>query len=123
MNDESITLTALDQMVTSDSTQMLKALVPYLPPGMQNFFSVYAKSRELSNTLSLFSPAKQGMRMQSACAAAPSPLELLENVQSCCSGQMRQKIQDVKNALAMVQMMQMMNEPTETEDRKGEADE
>ena len=44
-------------------------------------------------------------------------------MQSCCSGQMRQKIQDVKNTLAMVQMMQMMNEPTETEDRKGEADE
>ena len=75
---------------------MLKALVPLSAAGNAKFFSVYAKSRELSNTLSLFSPAKQGMRMQSACAAAPSPLELLENVQSCCSGQMRQKIQDVK---------------------------
>jgi len=123
MNEESITLTALDQMVTSDSTQMLKALVPYLPPGMRNFFSIYTKSRELSNTISLFAPGRQGMQIQSAGAAAPSPLELLESVQSCCSGQLRQKIQDIKNMLSMVQMMQMMNDSTENEDEKGDADE
>ena len=32
MEQEYISQTALDQMVTDDRTQMLKAAVPYLPP-------------------------------------------------------------------------------------------
>ena len=32
MEQEYISQTALDQMVTDDLTQMLKAAVPYLPP-------------------------------------------------------------------------------------------
>lgn len=124
MNEEPITLTALDQMVTSDSTQILKALVPYLPLGMQGFFSIYTKSKELSKTISLFSPRRQNVQMQAASAPLPaSPMELLEDMAGCCTGQMRQKIQDMKQMMAMVQMMQMMNDSTENEDMKGEADE
>ena len=43
MEQEAIAQTALDQMVTDDRTQMLKAAVPYLPPAGRQILSVYAK--------------------------------------------------------------------------------
>ena len=41
MNEEQISQTLLDQMVSSDREQMIKAAIPYLPPKGQQFFSVY----------------------------------------------------------------------------------
>lgn len=34
-------MTPLDQMVSSESLQILKAAVPYAPPSMQKFLSVF----------------------------------------------------------------------------------
>ena len=44
MNEEQISQTLLDQMVSSDRGQMIKAAIPYLPPKGQQIFSVYVKS-------------------------------------------------------------------------------
>lgn len=54
MEQEYIAQTALDQMVGTDQGQLLKALIPYFPPRQQQFLSVFAKAKELSNTLALF---------------------------------------------------------------------
>ncbi|MFR8312675.1 MAG: hypothetical protein ACLVBP_10205 [Ruminococcus sp.] len=54
MDQEYIAQTALDQMVGTDQGQLLKALIPYFPPRQQQFLSVFAKARELSNTVALF---------------------------------------------------------------------
>lgn len=121
MNEDSIALTALDQMVTNDRTQMLKALIPYLPLQFQEILSVYAKSRELSNTLSLFSPAQRGGQMRAASLSQPSPGELLKDVRSCCGGELRQKADEIANLITMVQMMQTMQEASAEEgEEKGE---
>lgn len=54
MEQDYIAKTALDEMVESDRDQMLKAMVPYLPPSGQQFLSMYTKTQELMNTMSLF---------------------------------------------------------------------
>jgi len=43
MNDDHITQTLLDQMVSSDRGQMIKAAIPYLPPKGRQIFSIYEK--------------------------------------------------------------------------------
>ena len=40
MEQDYIAKTALDEMVESDRDQMLKAMVPYLPPSGQQFLSM-----------------------------------------------------------------------------------
>ena len=54
MEQDHIPLTALDQMVGGNQEQLLKALIPYLPPGPQQFLSLFAKAKEFSNTIALF---------------------------------------------------------------------
>ena len=53
MEQEYIAQTTLDQMVGTDQGQLLKALIPYFPPRQQQFLSVFAKAKELPNTLTL----------------------------------------------------------------------
>ena len=79
MDQEYIAQTALDQMVGTDQGQLLKALIPYFPPRQQQFLSVFAKARELSNTVALFTKPSEAMQIQAAAAPAqphkrPAPL-------------------------------------------------
>ena len=60
MNEEQISQTLLDQMVSSDRGQMIKAAIPYLPPKGQQIFSVYEKAVEFINTVSVFSKRSSG---------------------------------------------------------------
>lgn len=62
MDQEYIAQTALDQMVGTDQGQLLKALIPYFPPRQQQFLSVFAKARELSNTVALLQSRQKPCR-------------------------------------------------------------
>lgn len=44
MDQELISQTALDQMVSSDQTQLIKAAVPYLPPSINIISRLYPKT-------------------------------------------------------------------------------
>ena len=79
MDQEYIAQTALDQMVGTDQGQLLKALIPYFPPRQQQFLSVFAKARELSNTVALFTKPSEAMQIQAAAAPA-QPLEVINDL-------------------------------------------
>lgn len=51
MEQETIAQTMLDQLVTDENSQMLKALIPYLSFSGQRILAAYAKTQELCNTL------------------------------------------------------------------------
>ena len=70
MNEEQISQTLLDQMVSSDRGQMIKAAIPYLPPKGQQIFSVYEKAVEFINTVSVFSKRSSGSDL---CAMSMRP--------------------------------------------------
>lgn len=108
MDSNYISQTTLDQMVSNDQAQMLKAAVPYLPPAGQQIVSVFTKFQELSNALSLFSPANQSVRI---CAAEnTNPMEMLDDIRRFSYGETRQKLDQMVNIMAMVQMIKIMNE-------------
>ena len=64
MDQESISQTALDQMVSNDRGQLLKAAVPYLSPQGQRMISIFSKLQELRNTIALFSPSLSQTRQR-----------------------------------------------------------
>ena len=104
MDQEYIAQTALDQMVGTDQGQLLKALIPYFPPRQQQFLSVFAKARELSNTVALFTKPSEAMQIQAAAAPA-QPLEVINDLRRYCFG-------DITNMMTMAEMLRMMNEPS-----------
>lgn len=108
MDQENISQTALDQMVSSDQGQLLKAAVPYLPPQGQQMLSVYSKLQELFNTIRLFSPDRQGM--QSCAAAASDPLEILQNLRRFSYGHSRQMLDRTADMIALIEIMKVINE-------------
>lgn len=71
MEEEMISQTRFDQLVSDDQSQMLKAFIPYLPPRSQQVLSVFTKARELSNTMLCFRADRQ------RCRSAPLLLLLL----------------------------------------------
>lgn len=52
-------MTPLDEIVSDDRLQMIKAILPYLPPAQARFLAVAAKWQELTNALQLY-PQAQG---------------------------------------------------------------
>ena len=108
MDQENISQTALDQMVSSDQGQLLKAAVPYLPPQGQQMLSVYSKLQELFNTIRLFSPDRQGM--QPCAAAASDPLEILQDLRRFSYGHSRQMLDRTADMIALIEIMKVINE-------------
>ena len=110
MEQELVTRTVLDEMVESDQGQMLKAMIPYLPPSGQQFLSMYTKTWELMNTISLFQDRRKNLDMQAASISAYDPLEMLQDIRKCCSGENRRQIDHITSLMATIQMLKIMNE-------------
>ena len=107
MEEEMISQTKFDQLVSDDQSQMLKTFIPYLSPKSQRLLSVFTKVRELSNTLALF----QGRQpeMQICTSPAVSPSELLNDIRKFSYGRSREQLDQISNFMVMMQMIQIMN--------------
>lgn len=108
MDQEHISQTTLDQMVSNDKSQMLKAAVPYLPPKGQQILSLYAKIQELKNTMELFSDKRPSMEICTALAA--DPMEMLQEIRRFSYGDSARNLDQLTNMLAFVEMLKIMNE-------------
>ena len=121
MNEEQISQTLLDQMVSSDRGQMIKAAIPYLPPKGQQIFSVYEKAVEFLNTVSVFGKAGSGTDMCAMSMPAQDPVDVINDIRSFCYGPSRDKLNQMVNMMAMVQMLRLMNQPAD--ERKEDSNE
>ena len=111
MNDDHIAQTLLDQMVSSDRGQLIKAAIPYLPPKGQQIFSVYEKVAELLNTVSIFGRSDSESSLSAMSIPAQDPMDMINDIRSFCYGPSRDKLNQMVNMMAMVQMLQLMNQP------------
>lgn len=108
MDQEQISQTTLDQMVSNDKSQMLKAAVPYLPPKGQQILSLYTKIQELKNTMELFSGKRPSMEICTAPTA--DPMEMLQGIRRFSYGDSARNLDQLTNMLAFVEMLKIMNE-------------
>lgn len=111
MNDDHIAQTLLDQMVSSDRGQLIKAAIPYLPPKGQQIFSVYEKAAELLNTVSIFGRSDSESSLSAMSIPAQDPMDMINDIRSFCYGPSKDKLNQMVNMMAMVQMLQLMNQP------------
>ena len=111
MNDDHIAQTLLDQMVSSDRGQLIKAAIPYLPPKGQQSFSVYEKAAELLNTVSIFGRSGSESSLSAMSIPAQDPMDMINDIRSFCYGPSRDKLNQMVNMMAMVQMLQLMKQP------------
>ena len=110
MEQETIAQTMLDQLVTDENSQMLKALIPYLSFSGQRILAAYAKTQELCNTLQLFSRPQNDMQI---CSSRPmNPMELLNDIRKFSYGENRKKLDQAVNMFAMLEMLMTINEYT-----------
>ena len=119
MNEEHISQTLLDQMVSSDRGQMIKAAIPYLPPKGQQIFSIYEKAAEFLNTVSVFGKTGSGSDLCAMSMPAQSPVDTINEIRNFCYGPSRDKLNQIVNMMAMIQMLQLMNQPDNNQKEEG----
>lgn len=109
MEQEMIAQTAFDQLVCSEQSQMLKALIPYLTLRGQQILSTYTKAQELQNTMRMFGQTRV-QEIETCGAETTDPLEILENIRKFSYGQTRKQLDQISNMMIMMQLLQTMNE-------------
>lgn len=105
----------LDEMISEDSVQVLKAALPYLPPSGQSFVSVFAKFLELSNTIRLFHTSGSSAMLCAQSNEKNDPLEMLTACSKVCSGPMKERIDNMLNTLVMLQMFDLSQRPVSSD--------
>ena len=109
MNEEQMSCqTPLDALISQDSLQIIKAAIPYMPLKSQQFLSIYAKVKELSNTISFFHHTKPELSMMSASSVQPE--EILNDMRKYLSDPAKNQIDQLLFALNTIQLIQMYQE-------------
>ena len=102
-------MTPLDQMVSSESLQILKAAVPYAPPSARKLLSVFAKFQEFKTALSLF-PDSGSLSAMSVETPEVSSFEMLEEIRRFAMGRSKENIESLISALSTLQIFQAMQQ-------------
>lgn len=92
-----VPLTPFDRIVTDDFLQMIKILIPYLPPNMQRMAGIYVKMTELSYIIS---------KPQFTYRRTPTMDSLLEEMQPYLPSESRQMVSEFQQFFEMFEMMQ-----------------
>ena len=111
---ETMKMTPLDQMLSSEPLQLLKAAVPYAPPAVQKILSVWAKMQELRYAMKLFPPAS-GLQAMSTDSPQTSFADMLSDISQFASGETRANLENISSVLTAVQMFQTMQQENEME--------
>lgn len=109
MNDDfSQTMTPFDQYISSGSLQMMKLLIPFLPPKSQRMMAVYVKFSEFQHTFASFQNMKQ---------KANFPEDILDGIKPYLSPA---DLDSMEQMMSMMSMMQMMQEMQPQSSEEGE---
>lgn len=103
--DASKELTDFDSLICDHHLQMLKAAIPYLPSQGQQFLSVYAKSMELSKTLSLLH--KENVQSVGICSISENKKntsDMLNAIKKYCTDSEREMLDLFMNFISAFRM-------------------
>lgn len=108
MEQENVVQTAFDQLVSDENSQMLKAVIPYLSFSGQRILAAYAKTRELYNTIQMFSSPQNDVQICGSRSA--DPMGMLNDIRKFSYGQSRKQLDQAVNMFAILEVMMTMNE-------------
>jgi len=108
MNDDfSQFMTPFDQSISNHSLQLIKLLIPFLPPQSQRIIAIYVKFMEFQHTLSFFQVMKQRDWEDLKSYLPRSAMEAYDNI---------------LNMMNMVNMMNMFQDMQNSSDTEAEFD-
>ena len=100
MNDDfSQLMTPFDQYISSQSLQMTKLLIPFMPPNTQRMMAIYVKFLEFRHTLSSFHTMRQKKN---------SPEDILNSLKPYMSSSDAESFDQMMNMMSMMSMAQEM---------------
>ena len=67
------------------------------------------------NTVSVFSKRSSGSDLCAMSMPPQNPVDIINDIRSFCYGPSRDKLDQMVNMMAMVQMLQLMNQPADGE--------
>lgn len=103
--------TPFDALTTSTELQMLKLILPYLPPSVQGFLAFYIKFLELQKTLQYFGIFHSSVRQRDTFSKSwDSPLSILEDLKPYL-GENQETVDTLLSAMSMMDMMKGMEMP------------
>lgn len=113
MNKDHIHLTLFDQMINTDQSQMIKALLPYFPSDAQQMLGIFTKLSELMQTIHMFQSSSFGITSCDVPQNQQNPLDLINELRSYCSDSTRQNLEQITNLLTLTEMIKIMNAPSD----------
>ena len=94
-------LTPFDLRTNSQSLQMVKLIIPYLPPKNQRILAIYIKFVEFQNTLSSFRIFKNRTH---------STEQMLNEIRPYLPSDIFDSIDSILNMISMMEMMKSMSD-------------
>ncbi len=119
-DDFSQMMTPFDLSISSNSLQITKILIPFLPPKSQRMMAIYVKFMEFQNTLSFF----KGIQKSNS--------DLMDEIKNMLPKNTLETYENMMNIMSMVDMFQemgmdfdpmsMMTNIFNKEEKEGESD-
>ena len=98
-------MTPFDCRVSTESLQLTKLLIPYLPPQTQRIIAIYVKFAEFHNTLFSFQTFKQ---------KSHSTQDIFEELKPYMSSSVNESIDNFMNMMSMMDLFQSMQESSDS---------
>lgn len=110
-------MTPFDKLISSDWLQMLKLLLPYLPPAKRQTLAIYIKYLELEHTIDFFRHFEQDVHAQAFQKETASPSAILEEIRPFLPEQTRNFLDSLLSIFNMMEMVSAMKDmmPAENE--------
>lgn len=108
-------LTPLDQIATQNHLQLVKAAIPYLPPGNQQLFSILIKVMELHNIVRFY---QQNHSFVGACSTSQEPpgmLDILADMRNYCEGNEQEMLDQWIQIASAMELYSIFADSDETE--------
>lgn len=100
-------MTPFDLIISTDSMQMMKLMLPYLPPSSQKLFAIYIKFQELTHTMNYFNSFHTGLRRDSG-KGPPDLTSILDDIRPYMNEKDAGALEQMTNMLHMMEMMKEM---------------
>lgn len=102
-----IPMTPLDRIVSDDHMQMLKTILPYLPPTQAKLLAVLTKWQELTRVLEMY-PGQPDTLQAMSTSKPPDEAGLLDELKLYGGAQGKQLADSVSQIVDMFQLITLM---------------
>ena len=116
-----IPMTPLDCIVSDDHMQMLKTILPYLPPAQAKLLAILTKWQELTRVLEMYPDQTDTLQAMSTSLKPPDETQLLDELKLYGGKKGKQLADGVTQMLDMFQLislMQVMDSEKKEEDNE-----